>query len=180
MVMSERTESRDRNRFFTRIIYIVSAIICGAVVFLMYGPRPEGLKGALDVSLLPTVNASLNGFSTLLLLTAFVFIKRGDVQNHKRAMLSAFATSAAFLVSYVLYHWFKEGPRPYLGAYRSLYYTILLSHVVLAASVLPLALLSLYRGWSMQVAQHKRIVRWAFPIWLYVSITGVTIYFMLY
>ena len=173
-------EAARRNSFFVRIIYIVSAIICGAVAFLIYGPRPDGLDGALDVSILPTVNASLNATATVLLVVAFWFIRRGDVVNHKRAMLAAFGVSAAFLVTYVMYHWFKEGPKQYTGDYRGLYLSILLSHILLAVAVLPLALLSLYRGWYMQVAKHKRIVRWAFPIWLYVSVTGVAIYFFLY
>lgn len=168
------------NSFFVRIIYILSVVICAVVAFLIYGPRPEALHGQLDVSFLPTVNATLNGTSTVLLLVALWFVKRGDIRNHKRAMLTAFGVSAGFLVTYVVYHWFKEGPRPYTGDYRTLYLSILASHIVLAVAVLPLSLFSLYRGWFMQVAKHKRIVRWAFPIWLYVSVTGVLIYFFLY
>ncbi len=168
------------NSFFVRVIYIVSVVICAAVAFLIYGPRPEALHGQLDVSFLPTVNATLNGTATVLLLVALWFVRRGDIRNHKRTMMTAFGVSAAFLVTYVIYHWFKEGPRPYTGEYRGLYLSILASHIVLAIAVLPLALFSLYRGWFMQVAKHKRIVRWAFPIWLYVSVTGVAIYFFLY
>ena len=168
------------NSFFVRVIYIVSVVICLAVAFLIYGPRPDALHGQLDVSFLPTVNATLNGTATLLLLVALWFVRRGDIRNHKRAMMTAFGVSAGFLVTYVIYHWFKEGPRPYTGDYKGIYLSILASHIVLAIAVLPLALFSLYRGWFMQVAKHKRIVRWAFPIWLYVSITGVAIYFFLY
>ena len=173
-------ESARRNSFFVRMIYIISIVICGAVAFLIYGPRPDALHGRLDVSLLPTVNATLNATATTLLLVALWFIRRGDLRNHKRLMMTAFGASAAFLVSYILYHWFKEGPKQYTGDYPDLYLSILLSHIVLAVAVLPLALFSLYRGWYMQVARHKRIVRWAFPIWLYVSVTGVAIYFFLY
>ena len=168
------------NSFVVRVIYILSAVICAAVAFLIYGPRPEALHGQLDVSFLPTVNATLNGLSTVLLMVALWFVKRGDIRNHKRAMLTAFGVSAGFLVTYVIYHWFKEGPRPYTGDYRGIYLSILFSHIVLAIAVLPLSLFSLYRGWTMQVAKHKRIVRWGFPIWLYVSVTGVLIYFFLY
>jgi len=173
-------EAARTNSFFVRVIYIVSAVICAAVAFLIYGPRPDALHGQLDVSFLPTVNATLNGTATVLLVVALWFVRRGDIRNHKRAMMTAFGVSAAFLVTYVIYHWFKEGPRPYTGAYRGLYLSILASHIVLAIAVLPLSLFSLYRGWYMQVAKHKRIVRWAFPIWLYVSVTGVAIYFFLY
>ncbi len=169
-----------RDGFWLRLIYIVSAILAAAVAFLILGPRPEGLHGRLDVSSLPTVNAALNGTATLLLLTGFVLIKRGNVEAHRKAMLAAFGVSAAFLVSYVVYHWFKAGPKAYAGDHRGLDLTILLSHIVLAAVVLPLQLITLYRGWRMQRAKHRRVARWTFPIWLYVSVTGVIIYAMLY
>ena len=166
--------------FWKRIIYIVSAVVCGAVAFLILGPRPAGMSGRLDVSFLPVVNATLNSISTVLLLAAYVFIKKAKVNLHKKTMLAAFGVSAAFLVTYVIYHWFKEGPKRYVGAYRGVYLTILLSHIVLAVSILPLALVALYRGWAMQFEKHRKIARIAFPIWLYVSVTGVAIYWMLY
>jgi putative membrane protein len=169
-----------RDGFWLRIIAIVSLTICGAVVFLMTGPRPEGTRGALDVSFLPTVNASLNALTTLLLLVGLSFIKQRRIAQHKRMMLAAFASSSAFLVSYIIYHWFKAEPVRYLGAYRGLYLVILLSHIVLAAVILPLALLTLYRGASMQVAKHRQIAKVTLPLWLYVSVTGVAIYLMLY
>jgi|GEM_PF-7987 len=176
------TEEAERKKegFAQRIIYIVSLVICGAVAFLILGPRPEGMSGQLDVSGLPVVNATLNSLSTLLLIAAFVLIKKGDVEKHKKAMLAAFGVSAAFLVTYVIYHWFKEGPKKYTGDYRGVYLSILLSHIVLAVSILPLSLFALYRGWHMQVAKHVKIAKVAFPIWLYVSVTGVLIYGMLY
>lgn len=173
-------QAERTNSFFVRLIYILSAVVCAAVAFLILGPRPEALHGQLDVSFLPTVNATLNGTATVLLVAALWFVKRGDIRNHKRAMMTAFGVSAAFLVTYVIYHWFKEGPRPYTGDFRGLYLSILGSHILLSIAVLPLSMFALYRGWFMQVAKHKRIVRWAYPIWLYVSVTGVTIYFMLY
>ena len=178
--VTETAGSESRDGFFTKIIYIVSAVICAAVAFLILGPRPEGMSGALDVSALPTVNASLNALTTVLLLTALFFVKRGEIEKHKKVMLAAFGFSAAFLVTYVVYHWFKEGPKPYIGDLKGLYYFILISHIALAVSVLPLALFALYRGWHMQVERHRKIVRFAFPIWLFVSITGVLIYVMLY
>ena len=169
-----------RDAFWLRIIYIVSIIIVLTVAFLILGPRSEGLEGALDVSALPMVNAILNISSTLFLLIALWFIKRKDIYHHKLTMLSAFGTSTLFLVSYVVYHWFKEGPKSYEGAYSVLYGFILISHIILAMFIIPLALITLYRGWNMQVRKHRKIARVTYPIWLYVSITGVMIYLMLY
>ena len=113
-----------QDKFWLRIIYIISIVITLAVAFLILGPRPEGMEGILDVSTLPSVNALLNTASTILLLVALWFIKRKEIQKHKITMLCAFGTSSLFLVSYVIYHWFKAGPKPYLGDYSSLYYFI--------------------------------------------------------
>lgn len=172
--------SDPRDGFWLRLIYIVSAVLAAAVAFLILGPRPAGMEGALDVSALPLVNASLNGTCAVLLVAAVIAVKRGAIRWHKRLMLSAFTVSAAFLVSYVIYHWFKAGPKPYTGGLRGLYLTILISHVVLAAVALPMQLITLYRGWREQLDRHRRIARVTFPLWLYVSVTGVVIYFMLY
>ena len=163
-----------------RIIYIVSGVITLAVAFLILGPRPEGMEGMLDVSVLPLVNALLNTTSALLLLLALWFIKRKEIQKHKMTMLCAFGTVSMFLVSYLIYHWFKAGPKPYLGGYEIVYYFILITHIILAVFIVPLALITLYRGWNMQVEKHRRIARITYPIWLYVSVTGVAIYIMLY
>ena len=95
-------------------------------------------------------------------------------------MLSSFAMSAAFLVSYIIYHWFKSGPKSYTGDYSTVYYFILITHIVLAATIIPLALLTLYRGWTDNLQLHKKIAKITLPLWLYVSVTGVAIYFMLY
>jgi putative membrane protein len=166
--------------FWLRIILIISAIICLAVGFLILGPRPEGMRGRIDVGALPTVNASLNALTTVLLLAGLALVKARRIVWHKRAMLTAFATSSLFLVSYVVYHWCKEGPRHYQGPHRGLYFFILITHIVLAAVILPLALRTLYWGWRDAIAQHKKIARVTFPLWLYVSVTGVVIYCMLY
>lgn len=169
------------DRFWLNIIYIVSGIIVAAVAFLILGPRPAGLEGrSLDVSFLPTINALLNGLTTLLLLIGFILIKQKKIQIHKKFMLSAFGTSAAFLVSYVIYHWFKSGPKIYTGDFTTLYYFILLTHILLAAVIIPLALITLYRGWTSQLLKHRKIAKITFPLWMYVSITGVLIYIMLY
>ena len=166
--------------FWLRIIYIVSSVISLAVAFLILGPRPEGLEGNLDVTGLPLVNATLNSITTILLIYALVLIKQKKVSTHKKVMLSAFGTSSLFLVTYVIYHWFKAGPKLYMGEWTFFYYTILLSHILLAIIVMPLALIALYRGWNNQISKHRRIVKFAYPVWLYVSVTGVMIYRMLY
>ena len=176
--MNEYSSKNDM--FWLRIIYIVSGVISLAVAFLILGPRPEGMEGMLDVSALPLVNALLNTTSALLLLLALWFIKRKEIQKHKITMLCAFGTVTLFLVTYMIYHWFKAGPKPYLGEYETVYYFILISHIILAVVIIPLALVTLYRGWNMQVVKHRRIARITYPVWLYVSVTGVVIYLMLY
>ena len=93
---------------------------------------------------------------------------------------ASFGTSAAFLVSYIIYHWFKSGPKKYIGEYPEIYFFILITHIILAAIIIPLALITLYRGWTNSLPKHKKIARITMPIWLYVSVTGVVIYVMLY
>ena len=176
--MTETKLSKDQ--FWLRIIYITSIVITVTVAFLIMGPRPEGMEGMLDVSALPRLNAILNSTCTVLLLAALWFIKRKEIAQHKITMLTAFGTSSLFLVTYMIYHWFKAGPKEYLGEFSTIYYFILISHIILAVFIIPLALITLYRGWNMQVAKHKKIARLTFPIWLYVSVTGVLIYLMLY
>ena len=168
------------DRFWIRIIYVISLVITLAVAFLILGPRPEGMEGMLDVSALPLINALLNMTSALLLLLALWFIKQKEIQKHKLTMLCAFGSSSLFLISYVIYHWFKAGPKTYFGDYVSIYYFILISHIILAVFIIPLALITLYWGWNMQKAKHRKIARFTYPIWLYVSATGVAIYLMLY
>lgn len=174
------TDRQAQDSFWLRIIYIVSAVICGAVAFLILGPRPAGTAGALDVSALPLVNASLNSLTAILLIVGFVLVKQKKIAQHRTVMLTAFGTSSAFLVTYVIYHWFKSGPKPYVGDFRSLYLFILISHIVLAAVILPLALITLYRGHKRQIPQHRKIAKITLPLWLYVSATGVAVYLMLH
>ena len=170
----------NKDRFWTRIIYIVSGVISLVVAFLILGPRPEGMEGSVDVSMLPFVNAALNGITTLLLIFGYISIRQKKREMHRYVMLTAFGSSTLFLVSYVIYHWFKSGPKPYLGDFQTLYYITLFTHIVLAAIIIPLALFTLYRGWVSQLKRHRKIARITLPIWLYVSGTGVVIYLMLY
>ena len=168
------------NTFWTRIIYIVSLIIVGAVAFLILGPRPADLEGSLDVSSLPKINAILNVFTTILLMCGYYFIRNKNQVFHKRFMLSAFGTSSTFLVCYIIYHWFKSGPKLYIGEWTTFYYFILISHIILAAMITPLSLFTLYHGWNNSLQRHRIIAKITLPTWLYVSMTGIVIYGMLY
>ena len=135
----------------------------------------------MSVADLPALNATLNGIAAILLVIGYILIRRGRVQHHRRVMLAAFTTSALFLVSYVTYH-ANAGSRPFggQGAIRILYFAILISHVILAAAILPMALITLTLGLRARFDRHMRIARWTLPIWLYVSVTGVVVYLMLY
>ena len=168
------------NSFWTRIIYIISFIIIGAVAFLILGPRPANFQGSLDVSSLPKLNVFFNSATTILLIGGYYFIRKKERVIHKRFMLSAFGTSTAFLVCYVIYHWFKSGPKIYVGDLTVIYYFILISHIVLAAIITPLALFTLYHGWNNSLQKHRKIAKITLPTWLYVSVTGIVIYGMLY
>jgi uncharacterized membrane protein YozB (DUF420 family) len=117
----------NQDSFWLRIIYIFSLIISATVAFLILGPRPAGIEGALDVSKLPLLNASLNGMTTILLVIGYILIRNKKRQQHKNVMLTAFGTSAAFLVSYVIYHWFKSGPKQYSGNHYSISFNYTLS-----------------------------------------------------
>jgi putative membrane protein len=161
-----------------RPIALVSAVVCAAVAFLILGPRPEGVAGAFDVSRLPWVNAGLNAITTGLLLCGYAAIRTRRMVLHKRLMLSAFATSTAFLASYIVYHWFSAGPARYDGPFRGVYLFVLLTHIVLAAGILPLALNTLVRALVGAYDRHRRIAPTTLAIWLYVSVTGVLITWM--
>lgn len=135
----------------------------------------------MTVSDLPALNASLNGVAALFLLSGYVLIRRRRIRAHRACMLSAFGASALFLVSYVVYH-ASAGSRPFpgTGAVRGVYFFILITHVVLAAAIVPMAIVTLSRAWRERFDRHVRIARWTLPTWLYVSVTGVVIYLMLY
>ena len=137
----------------------------------------------IGVQDLPAVNATLNGTAAVLLVWGFTLIRRGERDTHKKVMLSAFAVSVLFLVSYVTYHSARGGTVTRFqgtGAIRSLYFFILTTHTILAAAVPFLAVFSLRHALGARFAKHRAIARWTFPIWLYVSVTGVAVYWMLY
>jgi uncharacterized membrane protein YozB (DUF420 family) len=130
---------------------------------------------------LPALNATLNATSTILLTAGYRFIRRRQITAHKRCMLAACATSALFLMSYLTYHYYV-GSMPFRGQgwVRPLYFAILISHTILAAAIVPLVLITLFRAWKADFVRHARLARWTWPIWMYVSVTGVIIYMMLY
>jgi putative membrane protein len=135
----------------------------------------------MDVSWLPTLNAALNATAATLLVWGYRLIRRGEREKHRRVMVAAFGVSVLFLLSYMIYH-ASAGSVKYqkTGWIRTVYLLILLTHTVLAALVPPLAALTLFRAWTGKFDRHRRIARWTLPIWLYVSVTGVVVYLMLY
>lgn len=135
----------------------------------------------MSVTDLPAVNATLNSISAIFLVIGWVLIRSGRREQHRRAMLAAFAASTLFLAGYLVYH-YHVGSRPYQGQgpIRVVYFVILISHIILAAFTLPLALITLSRALRERWPSHRRIARWTLPIWLYTSVTGVIVYLMLY
>ena len=135
----------------------------------------------IQISDLPTVNATLNTISAILLTIGYVLIRERRIEAHKKCMLAAFAVSILFLISYVIYH-ANVGSTTFerQGWIRPIYFTILISHIILAFAIVPLALRALYLAWRERFEQHRRIAKITLPIWLYVSVTGVLIYLMLY
>jgi putative membrane protein len=169
-----------REREALRTIGAISLAVVLGVGLLLLG-RPAQPGGGLDVSALPALNALLNALSAALLVLGYVFIRRRRIGAHLTAMLGAFGVSAGFLASYVIYH-YHAGSRPFTGQgwVRVVYFALLLTHIVLAAVIVPLALTTIYRALSGRFDRHRRLARWTLPIWLYVSVTGVVIYWMLY
>jgi putative membrane protein len=172
--------ARASDRVVLWLIGSVSALALLGLATLMIGHR-SAPGVAPGVAALPTVNAALNALSATLLIVGFVCIRRRRVAAHRACMLGAFAVSTLFLVCYVVYH-AAAGSRPFTGQgwIRPVYFVLLVSHIVLAAAIVPLALTTIYRGLSDQLERHRRLARRTLPIWLYVSVTGVIVYLLLY
>ena len=135
----------------------------------------------MQIADLPALNATLNALASVFLITGYILIRRGRRDAHRRCMLTALATSAVFLTSYVIYHANAGSvPFPGVGTIRIVYFAVLIPHVILAATILPLALVTTARGLRGTYDRHVRIARWTLPLWLYVSVTGVIVYLMLY
>lgn len=176
-MLTNTTKTNDSKYFI--IIAVLSVVVPLLVSFLLFVPQ-TGKLGNVDVSFLPKLHALLNSLTAVALITGYYFIKKGNIRFHRFSMVTAIVLSAFFLVSYVTYH-FQAPPTKFggEGLIRGIYYFILLTHIVLAAVIVPLVLLSVYFAISNQLARHKRIARWTFPLWLYVAITGVVVYFMI-
>ncbi len=161
------------------IVYGLSVAVLGIVAFLIYGIEPS--QAGTAPSGWASANAVFNMAATVCLLLGFRFIKQGNREAHKKAMLTAFAMSTLFLLGYVINH-VQVGSVPFNGEgpIRAIYYALLVPHILLAAIVLPMALFTLYRGWTNRIEQHRRIAKITLPIWLYVSVSGVVLYFLLY
>jgi uncharacterized membrane protein YozB (DUF420 family) len=135
----------------------------------------------MSVTDLPALNATLNAISFVLLVTGYVFIRKGQWRRHRACMVAALVVSGLFLSSYVIYH-LNVGSVPFrkTGWIRTVYFAVLIPHVILAAAIVPLVLMTVSRALSRRFDKHRRIARWTLPLWLYVSITGVIVYLMLY
>jgi putative membrane protein len=183
------------DKFIFRFVAVITIVVIGLVVLLNRHLIPGPAVAPAFTPYLPMLNAILNGTCTILLLVSLYFIRHGNIQVHKNLNILTFSLSALFLVSYVLFHYLmrneivygdingdgklSEAERAAAGGLRTLYLCILTPHIILAAGVLPLILLSFHRGLQMQVAKHKKLVRWTFPIWLYVTASGVIVYLMI-
>lgn len=161
------------------VILALSGVVFLGVAVVIYLLPSQGT--ASGPSVLATLNACLNASASVYLLTGFAFIRRGNVAAHRRAMLAAFGLSCMFLLSYLLHH-ARVGSVAFTGVgwIRTVYFALLIPHIVLAAAVVPLALLTIYRGWTSRISAHRKIARITLPIWLYVSFSGVALYWMLY
>ena len=183
------------DKFIFRFIAFITVFVITVVIVLNRHIIPGPAVAPSFTPYLPMLNAILNGTCTILLLVSLYFIKQGNIAVHKRLNIITFCLSSAFLVSYILFHYLMQHETFYgdtngdgvlsasekaaAGSLRYVYYVILVPHIILAAGVLPLILLSFYRGFQMQVEKHKKLVRWTFPLWLYVTITGVIVYLMI-
>lgn len=174
------TDNLNNNKLVFKWIFGVSVFVFIMVLVLNRKiiPRPEHIPEFVYV--LPTINALLNGTCTILLLASLYFIRKKNILMHKRINLTTFGLSALFFACYITYHYLAdETVFPKDNPNRSLYLSILISHIILAATVLPLVLISFYLGLTNQVQKHKKLVRWTYPIWLYVTVSGVIVYLMI-
>lgn len=168
-----------KKRNYKPAIIIITILVNGLVIVLSGVPGFENFD-AFDVTILPMMNAIFNSFTFLFLVGALAAILKRNVTVHRRFIYAAFISTALFLVTYVTYH-FLSPSTPYggTGFMAGLYYFILITHIVLAAIIVPLALTAVARAWNMENERHRKIARWTMPIWLYVSLTGVLVYLMI-
>ena len=174
-----RNSQQESTRNYTPLVVGLSAAIY-AIIFVLYVMPKSRAFDHMDLTFLPMMNAIFNSFTFIFLLAALVFIKRKNVKLHRRFVLAAFGATTLFLLTYTVYHSLAEST-PYggEGPLKYMYYFILITHIVLAAIIVPLALVTLFQGWTMQVDRHRKLARWTMPLWLYVSLTGVLVYLLI-
>ncbi|WP_371416357.1 DUF420 domain-containing protein [Pedobacter sp. L105] len=180
------------DKLFLRLIWIVTAVVLIVVTVLKLIPAPATIPSF--VYLLPHIIGGINAVCSVLLIISLIFIKRGNIQAHKITNVITFVLSSLFLVFYILFHLYEKDTRygdidhngilsaaelASVGSTRMIYFIILITHIMLAVIVLPLVLISFLRGFNMQIERHRKIVRWSYPIWLYVCVTGVIVYLMI-
>lgn len=178
-VMQDSTPISAESAEVRLVITALSGVVFLLIAFVVYF-----LPGATEnerPSVLASLNAFLNSCATVFLLAGFYFIRKKNIVWHRRSMLAAFGVSSLFLLTYLLHH-VRVGSVPFLGqgAIRVFYFSLLIPHIILAAMIVPMALLTIYRGWTDRIVLHRRIARITLPIWLFVTTSGVALYFMLY
>jgi len=176
---SKPTEEVFKKRNYNPAIITITIVLISAIFVLLALPGIEGFD-AFDITILPMMNAIFNVFSFLFLIGALIAILKGNVKIHRRFIYAAIGTTSLFLVNYVFFHFIASstsfGGEGFIAV---VYYFILITHVTLAMSIIPLALLSITRAWNRDYERHKKISRWTMPIWLYVSFTGVLVYLLI-
>lgn len=174
--MDTAAPSRDGALFGA--IALISAVALGIIAFVLFGTRPAPSDGQL--TFMPALNATFNALAACLQVAAVVAIKRKNIAVHKRLMLGALASSALFLVGYLVYHYVHgDTPYPKDAPYRGLYLVILLTHVVGSIAVVPMILLTFARAFQERFDKHRKVAKVTFPLWLYVSVTGILVFVML-
>lgn len=171
--MQTNTKTPAQIKSFKKLIVALSIVIPVAVA-LLFKIKVEGL----DFSFLPPIYASINGITAVLLVTAVIAVKSKRISLHQNLMKTALVCSLLFLVLYVLYH-ISSDSTPYGGEFPGIYYTILISHIILSIGVVPLVLFTYFYAWQGNFERHKKWTRFSFPIWLYVAVTGVAVYLLI-
>jgi putative membrane protein len=170
----------DNSKIYKRLFIIISVLIPVVVAVLLYMPKDDASSVGAWIYSLPFYNAIINTLTSLLLIIGYYFVKSGNVKFHKASMVSAFLLGAVFLVFYVIYHSNAESTKfGGEGAIRMIYFFFLISHILLAFLVVPLVLSAIYFAVTQKIEKHKKIVKFTFPVWLYVSVTGVIVYLMI-
>ncbi|HLR08781.1 MAG TPA: DUF420 domain-containing protein [Bacillota bacterium] len=178
---NKKQGGHSQQRNYTPLIWVLSVVAVILILGVNYLPRStDGTIAGIDLTVLPLVNAILNGIAFLLLIGALVTIKRKNIKAHRRFIIAAFCATCLFLISYLTYH-ALAGSTSYGGdgMLMYIYYIVLITHIILATVLLPLALITLNWGLNMNVEKHRKIARWTMPIWLYVSASGVLVYLLI-